>query len=65
LRNVTLGYTLPPEILSRLGARNMRIYASGQNLFTWTPFQGFDPEGATGLDMPNYQTFLIGIDLGF
>ena len=65
LRNVTLGYTLPPDLLSRFGARNMRVYVSGQNLYTWTSFQGYDPEGATGLNMPNYQTFLLGIDLGF
>jgi TonB-linked SusC/RagA family outer membrane protein len=65
LRNVTLGYTLPPDLLSRFGARNMRVYVSGQNLYTWTPFKGYDPEGATGLNMPNYQTFLLGIDLSF
>jgi TonB-linked SusC/RagA family outer membrane protein len=65
LRNVTVGYTLPVDVLSRIGARNMRVYASGHNLLTFTPFQGYDPEGATGLDMPNYRTFLLGIDLSF
>ena len=64
LRNVTLGYNLSPELLERFGVRSMRIYISGQNLYTWTSFIGYDPEGATGMDMPNYQTFLLGINLG-
>jgi TonB-linked SusC/RagA family outer membrane protein len=65
VRNITLGYTLPPEWLSRIGARNMRIYGAVQNPFTFSSFIGYDPEGATGHDMPNYQTFLLGLDIGF
>ena len=65
VRNMTLGYTLPPEWLSRIGARNARIYTSVQNPIIFTNFKGYDPEGATGLDMPNYRTFLVGVDLSF
>lgn len=41
LRNVQIGYTLPTGIIPRL--RNMRIYVSGQNLLTFTGYDGLDP----------------------
>jgi hypothetical protein len=65
IRNITLGYSIPVGLSQRLGVRNARIYTSVQNPFTFTSFEGYDPEGATGDDMPNFTTFLIGIDVGF
>jgi TonB-linked SusC/RagA family outer membrane protein len=44
LKNVTLGYSLPPSLTSRLGIQKLRIYASGQNLITITDYTGLDPE---------------------
>jgi len=66
IRNITLGYSVSDNILSPLGMKNARIYASVQNPLTITNFIGFDPEGASGrAQMPNYQTYLLGIELGF
>jgi len=44
LRSVTLGYTFPGSLLSRLKIKNLRIYATGKNLLTVTDYSGFDPE---------------------
>lgn len=47
VQNVTIGYTLPKEMLSNLtrGAfKGLRVYVSGQNLFTFTKYSGYDPE---------------------
>jgi TonB-dependent starch-binding outer membrane protein SusC len=44
LKTVSLGYNLSSQLLSRLKIRSLRIYASGQNLLTFTHYQGFDPE---------------------
>lgn len=41
LRNLQIGYTLPTDIIP--GMRNMRVYFSGQNLFTLTGYDGLDP----------------------
>ncbi len=41
LRNLTLGYTLPKSLLN---ISNLRVYVSGENLFTITHFSGVDPE---------------------
>jgi len=63
VRNITLGYTFPKEMMSRLRINRARVYTSVQNPFTFTSFGGYDPEAARGFDMPNYTTFLLGVDL--
>ncbi|MDD3876958.1 MAG: TonB-dependent receptor [Bacteroidales bacterium] len=44
LRNITLGYNIPRGVCEKLKFNNMRIYVSGQNLYTYTKFPGWDPE---------------------
>ncbi len=44
LKNVSLGYNLPSDVVSRIGMKRARISLSGQNLLTFTDFPGTDPE---------------------
>ena len=44
LRNLTLGYTLPETVVRKLGIAGLRVYASGQNLWTWKHNSGYTPE---------------------
>ncbi len=44
LRNIEVGYVIPPAIIRRMGMESMRVYVNGQNLHTWTKFVGLDPE---------------------
>lgn len=44
LRTVQLGYTLPVDIVDRIGVRNLRLYVQGNNLVTFTGYSGPDPE---------------------
>lgn len=45
LKNIQFGYTLPKQLLSKIGFQQLRIYFSGDNLFTMTNFfDGLDPE---------------------
>jgi TonB-linked SusC/RagA family outer membrane protein len=66
LKNVTLGYTVPKNLLNGLG---LRIHAGVENLLTITGYSGFDPEvGNYGLDAGTYpvaRTFNVGINLNF
>ncbi|MBK7477075.1 MAG: TonB-dependent receptor [Haliscomenobacter sp.] len=48
LNNLNLGYSLPTRMISRLGLSQFRIYATGNNLFLWTDYSGYDPEVSTG-----------------
>ena len=52
LNTLTLGYTIPKELLSRVSINNLRIYVSGYNVFLWTNYTGFDPEVSTRRNTP-------------
>lgn len=44
LKTVTLGYQLPSAWIKRVGLGQVRFYATGENLLTFTQYSGFDPE---------------------
>ncbi|RAJ11085.1 TonB-linked SusC/RagA family outer membrane protein [Chitinophaga skermanii] len=71
LKNVTLGYTLPNNILKQAGLNTVRFYVTGSNLFTITKYKGFDPEVGTdevGIDKARYplaRTIMVGLNVNF
>ncbi|MFP4023710.1 MAG: SusC/RagA family TonB-linked outer membrane protein [Thiohalospira sp.] len=69
LRNVTIGYTLPSDLASRIKMENVRLYVSGDNLYTLFGTQGLDPEvniqGTTDNRYPQLKTFSFGVNLSF
>ena len=69
LKNLTLGYTLPKSIMSRIAATQIRFYVTAQNLVTLTKYTGYDPEvSASGIDLgiyPQTRVFLGGLNIGF
>ncbi len=74
INNVTLGYKLGEGSLSRLGMQNLRVFATVQNLATFTNYSGFTPEinnGSTlagGIESgiyPTTRTFAFGVNVGF
>ena len=44
LSSLTIGYTLPSSWTRKVRLSKVRFYATGTNLFCWTPYSGFDPE---------------------
>lgn len=67
LRNLEFGYTVPKHILSRAGINDLRLYISGQNLFSISNLPGMDPEisSSSGLQYPTTRVFNIGLNLKF
>ena len=74
MQNLTLGYTLPTNMLDRVKLNKLRVYTAVNNLFTITGYKGLDPSvgGAAdtnfGIDVGNYpitKQYTIGINLGF
>ena len=74
IASVTIGYTFPKKMIRSLKIDNLRIYAQGQNLHTFTNYSGYDPEiGANtanvnvyGLDngrYPSPKTYSIGVSI--
>ena len=65
LRNLNIGYNLPYNTVEKLGLRNLRIYASAQNVFTITNYSGADPEIGQNADINgNSSVTTRGIDAG-
>jgi hypothetical protein len=74
LREVTLSYSLG-NVLKKTFIKQLKVYATGRNLWLNTPYKGIDPEtnlfGATntqGLDyfnMPNTKSYVFGVKLDF
>jgi len=74
IKNVTLGYSVPKNIVSKVKLASAGIYVSAQNLLTWTKYSGYDPEVTSGSNVspgtdagiyPVSRTFNLGFKLGF
>ena len=44
LKSLTLGYTFPKSMISKINFNKLKLYVSGQNLWTLTNYSGYDPE---------------------
>jgi hypothetical protein len=70
LKTISLGYTLPKALTSKLKVASIRLYLQAYNLYTWTKWTGFDAEwlnlgnGNNGI-VPQPRTIVGGIKLGF
>ena len=47
LKNISIGYTLPRNVLRKMKFDTMRVYVSADNVWTWTKYTGPDPEVST------------------
>jgi TonB-linked SusC/RagA family outer membrane protein len=77
IQNVSLGYTLPAKWMRNVKINQLKLYVNVQNLYTFTKYNGFDPEigiqGAgdtrtTGVDTGRYPSpriYTIGLNLTF
>jgi len=67
LQNVTLGYTLPSNIVRKMTIERLRVYANVTNPVLITPFEGHDPEfGDRGAnDGPSFITVQFGVNVNF
>ncbi len=76
LKAITLRYNVNAERLEKIGVRNLSVYATGQNLLTFTKYSGFDPEVnafgnspvALGVDYGTYPqaiTVTFGVNVEF
>jgi len=71
LKNIQAGYNIPAKVTSRFGVSRLRIYATAENLLTFTKYRGVDPEKSTsvaGVDnqddpFPLLRSFSFGLNL--
>lgn len=80
LRNLNFGYSIPQSLLNQAGIDSMRLYVTGQNLWTYAPdYVGLDPEVGVGVGessdgefgtfsifgLPILKSLQFGIDVKF
>nr|WP_240543624.1 TonB-dependent receptor [Spirosoma foliorum] len=76
IRDVNLSYTFPTTMVSKLKLQALSVYADVTNLYTFTKYPGYDPEGSTGGDnlaksgvdffsYPNPRTYTLGLRVTF
>ena len=74
IRNITLGYSLPKELLEKTKIGSIRLYLTGFNPLTFTNYTGYDPEvggngiSTRGVDRGNYpvaRRFVLGAKVKF
>ncbi len=79
LKTISLGYNFSPKLLEKIKLTDLRIYVTGQNLLTFTKYDGWDPEVSTdflangnnifqGVDFysaPQAKTITLGVKVGF
>ncbi|MTU93339.1 SusC/RagA family TonB-linked outer membrane protein, partial [Parabacteroides merdae] len=67
MKDIEVGYTLPKRWMSRIGLENIRLYAKGSNLLTFSAFDLWDPELDTqnGAKYPIMKSVSFGIDVNF
>ena len=71
IANITLGYTLPADLIK--GLTKARIYVAGQNLYTFQKYYGYNPDFSSGVLNPGFdfgsyprpRTIMVGVQLGF
>ncbi len=61
LNNVSLGYSLPKKVISRVGMTKLRIYATVYNALLWTKYSGYDPE-VSATRSSSYSQLTPGVD---
>ncbi len=60
LKNISIGYSLPKSIISKIGINKVRLYVAADNFLTFTKYDGYDPEvgndglSTRGIDSGNY-----------
>ncbi|MGL5919186.1 MAG: TonB-dependent receptor domain-containing protein, partial [Bacteroidales bacterium] len=74
MRQLQFGYTLPSQLTKKAWIESLRVYVSGENLWTWSNYSGIDPEfsrasvlnsGIDNLIYPFNRTYVVGLQVVF
>ncbi|MCK9626740.1 MAG: TonB-dependent receptor [Bacteroidales bacterium] len=69
LKNISLSYSLPKNIINKVNVSNVRVYFNGSNLLTWAAHKEYDPEvneyGTRGWEIPLGKTYTFGLEFTF
>jgi TonB-linked SusC/RagA family outer membrane protein len=75
LKTLSLAYTFPKSMTAKMGIKDLRVYVTGYNIYTWTKYSGQDPDVAAPVDpkklpmdksrTPPSKSTILGINITF
>ncbi len=69
LSNISIGYTIPKDLVKKAGLASARVYFNGSNLLTFSKYKNADPVvneyGTRGWETPVGKTYTFGVELSF
>ena len=65
IKDITLSYNLPKNLLKKVLISNARIYGSLKNFFTFSHFDNYDPERGGSVNFPLMKQAVIGLNITF
>ncbi len=63
IKDITLGYNLPTNLLSKIGVNKVKVYGSLKNYFTFSKINNYDPERGGSISFPLAKQFVVGLNV--
>ncbi|MBP3246852.1 MAG: SusC/RagA family TonB-linked outer membrane protein, partial [Prevotella sp.] len=65
IKDITLSYNLPKNLIKKVYMSNVRIYGSLKNYFTFSHFDNYDPERGGSVNFPLMKQVVVGLNVTF
>jgi hypothetical protein len=65
LKDISLSYNLPKQIVGKIGLSKLRAYCSLKNFFTWSNIDNYDPERGGSISFPLAKQVVVGVNVEF
>jgi hypothetical protein len=65
VQELSLAYSVPKDLATKLKMKSCRLYLTGQNLFTFSKFKYWDPEQTDAFEYPTQRLYSLTVELGF
>jgi len=65
IKDISLSYDFPGALIKKSGIDKLRLFVTGRNLFTFTKWDGLDPELSLQRSFPLQKEFVFGLNLAF
>ena len=65
IKDITLSYNLPKNIINKVYLSKARVYCSLKNYFTFSHFDNYDPERGGAVNFPLMKQVVLGLNVTF
>ena len=65
IKDITLGYNLPKNVLAKANIEGVRVFGSMKNFFTFSNIDNYDPERGGSIGFPLAKQVVVGVNVKF